>query len=158
MAKFPTEVEQSITVSVPIERAYAFLADVVGSSRCIPGLATCKRVAADTYRFVYQERSRGPISMSVQYTARYDNDGKARIRFQGTGATGDNTDVDGEIRLQKSGAKATRITLRQKLAPETPVPGLLQGLIRGFVDKEATAAAGAYLANVKRALEDSKPS
>jgi len=156
MAKFPTQVERSITVKVPIDKAYKYLADVVGSSKCIPGLASCKRVAADTYRFQYKERSTGPISMSVQYTARYDNDGKSHIGFAGTAAKGDNTDVEGEIRLQKSGADATKITLRQKLAPDTPVPMLLQGLIRGFVEKEAGAVATEYLNNIKHALESAK--
>lgn len=152
MAKFPTEVERSVTVKVPLDRAYQYLWDVVGSAKCIPGLASCKRVAADTFRFVYAERSTGPITMSVQYTARYATDGKTTISFASTAAKGDNTDVDGELRLQKSGG-ATRITLRQKLAPDTPVPTLLQGLIRGMVEKEAGAVATEYLSNVKRALE-----
>jgi carbon monoxide dehydrogenase subunit G len=156
MAKFPTEVERSITVKVPLSKAYKYLADVVGSSECIPGLATCKKVADDTYRFVYQERSTGPVTMSVQYTARYDNDGKSAIRFTSAPAKGDNTDVEGEIKLQKSGADATKITLRQKLAPDTPVPTLLQGLIRGFVEKEASSVAAEYLSNLKRALEGAK--
>ena len=156
MAKFPTEVERSITVKVPLEKAYKYLSDVVGSSTCIPGLATCKRVSADTYRFMYAERSTGPISMAVQYTTHYENDGKSHISFKSTAAKGDNTDVDGEIHLQKSGANATKVTLRQKLAPDTPVPSLLQGLIRGYVEKEADAVASEYLNNVKRALEGSK--
>ena len=54
------------------------------------------------------------------------------------------------------GADATKITLRQKLAPDTPVPALLQGLIRGLVAKEAAAAVNEYLANVKRAIEGGK--
>jgi carbon monoxide dehydrogenase subunit G len=153
MAKFPTEVERSVTVKVPLHRAYQYLWDVSGSATCIPGLASCKRVAADTFRFVYAERSTGPISMSVQYTARYATDGKTTISFASTAAKGDNTDVDGELRLQKNGAGATKITLRQKLAPDTPVPTLLQGLIRGMVEKEAGAVATEYLSNVKRALE-----
>jgi carbon monoxide dehydrogenase subunit G len=155
MAKFPTEVERSVTVKVPLDKAYKYLWDVVGSSKSIPGLTTCKRVAADTYRFVYAERSTGPVSISVQYTARYETDGKTRISFVSTAAAGDNTDVDGELRLQKSG-DATKITLRQTLAPDTPVPTLLQGLIRGFVEKETAQAAGEYLSNVKRALEGGK--
>jgi len=155
MAKFPTEVERSVTVKVQLDKAYKYLWDVVGSSKSIPGLATCKRVAADTYRFVYQERSTGPVSISVQYTARYETDGKTTISFASTAADGDNTDVDGELRLQKSG-DATKITLRQKLAPDTPVPTLLQGLIRGFVEKEAASVAGEYLSNVKRTLEGVK--
>ena len=153
MAKFPTEVERSVTVKVPLEKAYKYLWDVTGSAKCIPGLASCKRVADDTYRFLYKERSAGPISMSIQYTASYETDGKTRIRFSSTAAKGDNTDVDGELRLQKSGAGATKITLRQTLAPDTPVPRLLQGLVRGMVEKEAGAAAAEYLSNVKRALE-----
>jgi len=156
MAKFPTEVEKSVTVKVPLTKAYAYLWDVVGSAKCIPGLASCKRVAAETYRFVYAERSTGPVSMSVQYTARYTTDGKTTIRFSSAAAAGDNTDVDGELRLQKSGADATKITLRQKLAPDTPVPALLQGLMRGFVEREAGAVAAEYLGNVKRALEAAK--
>jgi carbon monoxide dehydrogenase subunit G len=156
MAKFPTQVECSITVKVPLAKAYKYLWDVVGSAKCIPGLASCKRVAADTYRFVYKERSTGPVSLSPQYTSRYETDGEHTIRFTGTAATGDNTDVDGEIRLQKSGADGTKISLRQKLAPDTPVPALLQGLIRRFVEREAAAAAEEYLRNVKRALEGAK--
>jgi carbon monoxide dehydrogenase subunit G len=156
MAKFPTEVEHSITVKAPMEKVYKYLWDVIGSSKCIPGLAKCKRVADDTYCFMYKERSTGPVSMSLQYTARYETDGKTKIKFAGTEAKGDNTDVEGEIRLQKSGADGTKITLRQKLAPDTPVPTLLQGMLRGFVQKEASGAAAEYLDNVKRTLEGGK--
>ncbi len=152
MAKFPTEVERTVNVAVPPARAYAFLADVVGSSRCIPGLRTCTRIADDTYRFVYEERSTGPVSMTVQYTARYTVNGKDEIGFTGTGAADDNTDVRGTLRLESSGG-GTRLVLRQMLAPDTPVPRLLQGLIRSFVEKEAATAVEQYLANVKRALE-----
>ena len=153
MAKFPTQVERSVTVKVPLERAYKYLWDVAGSAQCIPGLASCRRVGVDTFRFIYEERSSGPVTLSVQYTAHYATDGKTTISFASTTAKGDNTDVDGELRLQKSGAGATKITLRQTLAPDTPVPRLLQGLIRGLVEKEAAAAATEYLGNVKRALE-----
>jgi carbon monoxide dehydrogenase subunit G len=153
MAKFPTEVERSVTVKVPLDKAYGYLWDVVGSSACIPGLNKCKRVGNDTYHFLYQERSTGPVSMVVRYTARYEGNGKDRITFEGTGAGDDNTDVTGLIRLQQSGPETTRITLRQTLAPDTPVPRLLQGLIRGFVDTEAAEAVKQYLANIKRTLE-----
>jgi len=44
MAKFPTDVEGSVTVKVPIEKAYKYLWDVVRSSQCTPGLASCKKV------------------------------------------------------------------------------------------------------------------
>jgi carbon monoxide dehydrogenase subunit G len=152
MAKFPTEVERSVTVKVPIEKAYKYLWDVVRSSVCIPGLATCKKVGTNTYRFEYEERSAAGLTLSVQYTARYETDGKHTITFKGADGKGDNTDVDGELRLAKTG-DGTKITLHQKLAPDTPVPALLQRLVRSFVDKEADDAAKAYLANIKRALE-----
>ena len=155
MAKFPTEVERSVTVKVPLEKAYSYLWDVVGSSECIPGLDKCKRVGNDTYNFLYEERSTGPVSMIVRYTARYEGNGKDRITFEGTGADGDNTDVTGLIRLQSSGPDSTRVTLRQTLAPDTPVPRLLQGLIRSFVESEAADAVKQYLANIKRTLEKS---
>ena len=45
MAKFPTDVDESVTIAAPRERVYAYLWDVVGSSRCVPDLATCERVA-----------------------------------------------------------------------------------------------------------------
>lgn len=153
MAKFPTEVERSVTVKVPIERAHAFLWDVVGSSHCIPGIDECKHVGDGTFRFVYEERSTGPVSLVVQYTARYETNGVDEIRFEGIAAKDDNTDVTGLIRLKAAGADATKITLRQTLAPDTPVPRLLQGLIRSFVEQEAADAVKLYLANVKRALE-----
>jgi len=153
MAKFPTEVERSVTAKVPLARAYAYLWDVVGSSECIPGIDTCKRVGDDTYRFVYEERSTGPVSMTVQYTARYDGNGTDRISFEGTNAKGDNTEVNGVIRLQASGTDATKISLRQTLAPDTPVPRLLQGFLKSYVEKEAAEALKQYLANLKRQLE-----
>ncbi len=154
MAKFPTEVERSVTVKVPLAKAYKYLWDVAGSSEnCVPGIDSCKRVAKDTYRFVYAERSVGPGSLVVRYTARYEGNGTDRITFEGTAAEGDNTDVSGVIRLQASG-EATKITLRQTLAPDTPVPRLLQGLIRSFVEREAAEVLEQYLANVKRTLEE----
>lgn len=152
MAKFPTEVSSSVTVKVPIEKAYKYLWDVVGSAKCIPGLASCKKVGSDTYRFLYEPRSTAGIALTVQYTAAYEGDGKGSITFASATGKGDNTDVDGEIRLQKAGT-GTKITLRQMVAPDTPVPSLLQRLVKSFAEKEATAAVKDYLANVKEALE-----
>jgi carbon monoxide dehydrogenase subunit G len=152
MAKFPTEVERSIDVDIAPDRAYSYLADVVGSSPCVPGLDRCEAVGTDTYRFTFEERSTGPISMIVCYTARYDRNGKDTISYRGTGAPGDNTDVEGTIRIEPHGS-GTRITMQQKVAPDTPVPRLVQGLVRSFVEREATAAVDEYLANVSRALK-----
>ncbi len=153
MAKFPTEVERTVTARVPLAHTYQYLWDVVGSATCIPGLDTCKRVGKDTYRFVYEPRSTGPVSMTVQYTARYQGNGVDQITFEGTAAKGDNTDVSGLIRLHPSSAEATRITLRQMIAPDTPIPRLLQSLVRSFVEREAAEGVQQYLANIKRALE-----
>jgi carbon monoxide dehydrogenase subunit G len=153
MAKFPTEVESTVTVHVPLLRAYDYLWDVVGSSHCIPGLDSCVRVGSDTYRFVYAERSTGPLSIVVRYTARYTGNRKNEIAYEGTAGGSDNTDVSGVIRLRPKGDGTTQITLRQTLAPDTPVPRLLQGLVRSFAESEARAATKAFLANVKAALE-----
>ncbi len=152
MAKFPTTVESSVTVKVPLGRAYEFMWDVVGSSACIPGLEKCKAVGEDTYQFVYEERSTGPVSLTVRYTSRYQGNGTDTITFESFGKKGDNTDVEGLIKLKPKDDSNTRITLKQMLAPDTPVPTLLQGLIRGFVESEATAAVKQYLANVKATL------
>jgi len=153
VAKFPTEVEQFVTVQVPLAKAYKHLWDVVGSSHHIPGLDTCTRVGKDTYCFTYAERSTGPVKLVVRYTARYAGNGADEITFESTSAPDDNTDVSGTIRFQQQGAKATRIALRQMTAPEVPIPRLMQGLIKPFVEREAAAAVRAYLENVKRGLE-----
>ena len=155
MAKFPTEIERSVTGKAPLDKLDKYLWDVVGSSKCIPGLASCKKAGKDTYAFLYNERSAAGISMTVRYTAAYEGDGKSAITFKSTAATGDNTDVDGSLRLSKSG-DGTKIALRQMLAPDTPVPSLLQRLVKSFAEKEADAAAQEYLANLKRALEGKK--
>lgn len=152
MAKFPTEVESTIVIKAPVEQAYAYLWDVIGSSSCIPGLASCKRVGADAYRFVFREVSTAGVSVSVQYTAHYQGDGHGSIRFKSTGAADDNTEIDGELRLQKSG-DGTKIALRQMLAPDTPVPTLLQRLVKSFAEREARNAVTAYLANLKQVLD-----
>ena len=152
MAKFPTEVTESVVVPVALADAYAFFWDVAGSARCIPGLDRCETVGGDVYHFVFEERSTGPVSMCVTYTARYTGNGNDEIRFVGTGAVGDNTDVDGTIRLERVDADHTRVTLTQMLAPDTPVPRLLQGLIKSFVQGEAAQAVSTYLANVTQTL------
>lgn len=152
MAKFPTETEESVVVSAPIERVYAYLWDVVGSSTCIPGIERCEGVGPDTYRFTYQERSTGPVSMVVRYTARYRGNGRDEILFEGISAGDDNTDVEGRLRLTAE-AGGTRIAIKQRLAPDTPVPWLLQSLIRSFVESEASGAVRDYLANLRRELE-----
>ncbi len=153
MAKFPTEVERSVTVRVPLKRAYQYLWDVVGSSVCIPGLQTCKRVKKDTYRFLFEERSSGPVSLTVCYTARYEGNGKDCITFESLSADGDNTEVSGRIQLEATAPDATRVVLRQMVAPETPIPRLLQGLIKSFVEQESADAVHSYLTTVKKRLE-----
>ncbi|MFN8643723.1 MAG: hypothetical protein U0802_19460 [Candidatus Binatia bacterium] len=153
MAKFPTEVESAVTtVKAPIEKAYKYLWDVVGSSACIPGLKSCKKVGPNTYQFVYEERSdrghrhRRAVHRGLQGRRQgFDH-------LVGAPAKGDNTDVDGEIRLEKAGA-GTKITLRQMVAPDTPVLSLLQRLVCSFAEKEASASVKAYLAQVKKTLE-----
>jgi carbon monoxide dehydrogenase subunit G len=152
MAKFPTEVTESVVVPVPLAEAYAFFWDVPSAARCIPGLDRCEGGATDVYRFIFEERSTGPISMCVTYTARYSGNGTDEIRFESTGADGDNTDVNGVVRLERVDDGHTRVTVQQTLAPDTPVPRLLQSLIKSFVQGEAAKAASDYLASVKKRL------
>jgi hypothetical protein len=152
MAKFPTNVDESVSIAAPRERVYAYFWDVVGSSHCVPDLATCERVGPDTYRFVSRERSAGPVSMVAQYTAHYEGNGVDTIRFENSPVEGDNTDVRGTIDLQED-ANATRVRLTQMIAPDTPVPRLVQGLIRTFVEREAASAVRGFLDNVRRELE-----
>ena len=125
-------------------RAYFFVVTDAGPDHC--------GTSDDVYRFLFEERSTGPVSMCVTYTARYTGNGTDEIRFVGTSADGDNTDVDGTIRLEPVDAGHTRVTLRQMLAPDTPVPRLLQGLIKSFVQGEAATAVGTYLKNVAKTL------
>lgn len=152
MAKFPTTVEKSITIKAPIEKVYAYLWDAVASSGCIEGVDHCDKVEDDTYRFVFETKSVGPVSMNVQYTAKYEGNGTDKITFKTFGAAGDNTDVEGTARLKASG-DATKIVLKQMTAPDTPVPRLVQGMLRSFVESEAEGTIKAFLANLKRDLE-----
>ena len=126
MAKFPTDVDESVTVAAPRERVYALLWDVVRSSRCAPDVATCERVGPDTYCFVSRERSAGPVTMVARYTARYEGNGIDQIRFESVGREDDNTDVRGMLVLERATENATRVRFTQTIAPDTPVPRLLQ--------------------------------
>jgi len=155
VAKFQTEVERAVTVRASRKRAYQYLRDVAGSAVCIEGLDHCVAVGDDTYEFVYEERSAGPMSLCVRYTARYEGNGKDRISYEGVGADRDNADIRGELELTSEGRGVCRITLRQMVAPETPIPRLVQGMIRSFVEKEAAAGVEKYLDNVKAELEKS---
>ena len=153
MAKFPTDVDESVAIAAPRERVYAYLWDVVGASHCVPDLATCERVDPDTYRFVSRERSAGPVSMVARYTARYEGNGVDTIRFESLPLAGENTDVRGLIALEETAEAATRVRFTQTIAPDTPVPRLLQGLIRSFVEREAASAVRGFLDNVRREVE-----
>jgi hypothetical protein len=90
--------------------------------------------------------------MCVTYTARYVGNGTDQVDFASIGAAGDNTDVNGTISLAAVDAGSTRVTARQMLAPDTPVPRLLQGFIKSYVEGEAAKAARGYLANVAQRL------
>jgi polyketide cyclase/dehydrase/lipid transport protein len=153
MAKFPTDVDESLTIAAPPEHVYAFLWDVVGSSGWIPDLATCERAGPDTYRFVSKERAAGPVTMVARYTARYEGNGADRITFESIPVEDDNTDVRGTLVLERTAGDGTRVRLTQTIAPDTPVPRLLQGLLRSFVQGEAVAATRGFLGNVRRALD-----
>ena len=153
MAKFPTDVDESVTIAAPRERVYAYFWDVVGSSRCVPDLATCERVGPDTYRFVSRERSAGPVSMVARYTARYEGNGVDRISFESVPIEGDNTYVRGTLVLERAERTATRVRLTQMIAPDTPVPRLVQGLVRSLVQREAASAVRGFLENVRREFE-----
>src|SRR5262252_3308082 len=117
MAKFPTDVDESVTINAPRERVYTYLWDVVGSSHCVPDLATCERVGADTYHFVSRERSAGPVSMVARYTARYEGNGVDRIRFESVPVEEDNTDVCGTFVLESVADTSTRVRVTQTIAP-----------------------------------------
>lgn len=153
MAKFPTDVDESVTIAAPRERVYAYLWDVVGSSRCVPDLATCECVGPDTYRFISRERAAGPVSMVARYTARYEGNGVDRIRFESVAVEGDNTDVRGTIVFERATEIATQVRFTQTIAPDTPVPRLVQGLVRSFVQREAASAVRGFLDNVRRQME-----
>jgi hypothetical protein len=153
MAKFPTDVDESVTIAAPQERVYAYFWDVMGSSRCVPDLATCERVGPDTYRFTSKERSAGPVSMVARYTARYEGNGVDTIRFASSPLENDNTDIRGTIALEDAGKATTHVRLTQMIAPDTPVPRLVQGLIRSFVEREAASAVRGFLDNVRHELE-----
>ena len=153
MAKFPTDVDESVTITAPRERVYAYLWDVVGASHCVPDLAACELVGPDTFRFISRERSAGPVSMVARYTARYEGNGVDRIRFESLPLETDNTDVRGTIALEAAADGATRVRFTQTIAPDTPVPRLLQGLIRSFVERETASAIRGFLENVRREVE-----
>lgn len=153
MAKSPTEGERSVTVRAPMPRVYEYLWDVVGSSKCIDGLKRCKRTKAETSCFEYAERSPGPIWLTVRYTVRYDGNGRDRISFQSLNASGDHTDVTGSIRLEETSPDSTRIVLRQSVAPETPIPSLMQGMIRSVVEREAGEGVRRQLMKIKKVLD-----
>ena len=153
MAKFPTDVDETVTIAAPRERVYAYLWDVVGSSHCVPDLAKCERVSPDTYRFASRERSAGPVSMVARYTARYEGNGVDTIRFESVPMESDNTDVRGTIALESGGEGTTRVRFTQMIAPDTPVPRLVQGMIRSFVQREAASAVRGFLENVRREME-----
>ena len=124
-----------------------------GRRAACPIWPTCERVGPDTYRFISRERSAGPVSIVARYTARYEGNGVDRTHFESLPVEGDNTDVRGTIVLERTAETATRVRLTQTIAPDTPVPRLVQGVIRSFVQREAVASVRGFLGNVRREME-----
>ncbi|HYD48291.1 MAG TPA: SRPBCC family protein [Terriglobales bacterium] len=153
MAKFPTTAEKSVTVKAPLEQVYALIWDVVSSARCIPGIDSCEPAGDDVYSFVMKERSAGPVSMVVRYHARFEGNGSDTIRFRNSGGEGENTEVDGTFKLKPTASGGTKITLKQTVSPESPVPRLLQGFLSSYVEKEAAQVIAEYLHNLKLRIE-----
>jgi len=91
--------------------------------------------------------------MVARYTAHYEGNGVDRIRFESLPVEDDNTDVRGTIVLERTAESTTRVRFTQTIAPDTPVPRLLQGLIRSFVEREAASAIRGFLGNVQREME-----
>ncbi len=91
--------------------------------------------------------------MVAIYTARYEGNGVDTIRFESLPLEGENTDVRGVIALEEAAEASTRVRFTQTIAPDTPVPRLLQGLIRSFVEREAASAVRGFLDNVRREVE-----
>ena len=91
--------------------------------------------------------------MVARYTARYEGNGVDTIRFESLPLDSDNTDVRGWIALEEGAQAVTRVRFTQTIAPDTPVPRLVQGLIRSFVQREAASAVRGFLDNVRREVE-----
>ena len=153
MAKFPTEVERRVVARVPLARAYSYLLDVGGTSKWIPSIARCEKVDAQTWRFISKERSVGPLSLGIRYTARYEGNGVDHISFRSVEAEGDNAEIEGTLALRALADGTTEIHLHQRIAPDTPVPRLMQGMLRSFVEREASSEVDSFLEGVRRTLE-----
>ena len=125
MAKFPTDVDESVTIAAPRDRVYAYFWDVVAASHCVPDLATCERVGPDTYRFISKERSAGPVSMVARYTARYEGNGVDTIRFESTPRTSVLSPSSGVLNRGSAGRDARTLHAddRARYAGAPPPPG-----------------------------------
>ena len=59
----------------------------------------------------------------------------------------------GTLVLERAEQTGTRVRLTQMIAPDTPVPRLVQGLIRSFVQREVASSVRGFLGNVQREME-----
>lgn len=154
MSRFPTRAEKSIVIAAPASAVYSYVWNVASACRGIPGLSVSRHGAEDTYRFEYSNDSQGPVTLQVRYTAKFIGNGKDKIRYFSSPTDGEDTaEVEGCVLIREIGPGKAQLTLRQELAPETPVPRFLPNLLRAYVQTEATAAVEAYLRNAKRNLE-----
>ncbi len=92
-------------------------------------------------------------SHAIVTPVEYEGNGVDSIRFESIPAEGDNTDIRGTTVLEPAAKTATRVHFTQMIAPDTPVPRLVQGPIRSFVQREAASAVRGFLSNVRREME-----
>jgi carbon monoxide dehydrogenase subunit G len=127
------------TISVPIEKAWAYLLNVNKVAACAPGFQSLQEVAHERWQAVVSAAV-GP--MKAKFTidlTRPEMQEPERMVVKGrANAPGTTVEVSGEMRLTTLTSDSTRMDWRASVEVSGALAGVGVQMLRGIVEKQTT--------------------
>lgn len=132
-------------ISVPVDRAWAFLSDMRKVGSCVPGVEDIQVVDDRRAKWTLKIKI-GPLSQHIKVdTETLEQVAPSRARFRGVA---DNMEMLGTIELAPAG-EATRVTYTMVATAKGPLARIIDNMMKSRLKQQSDE----FAANVKKALE-----
>jgi len=144
-----TRTERTLRFEAPIEKVYAFLADVQRSGSLFPGIERIEDLGELRYRWVLLERNTAGLSFKGDYVVQYESNGEDELRWR---TVSGNMSNSGTWKLVAEGRGVVG-TVEVFVGVDIPVPRLLRPAVKLFTEREAARGVEQHNDAIKRAIE-----
>jgi carbon monoxide dehydrogenase subunit G len=149
MTWIASSVQKSVSLNVPLERAFAFLVDVEKSGKLWDGIEKIEKTGDNRYRWVLTERSTAGLKFKGDYVCQYANNGKDEITWSYVSG---NMKSSGRYRLTASGSTVT-LNMSIDSEADAPIPSLMKAVAKPFAQSELNKGVDSFVVNLRRTLE-----